>query len=78
MKKIEKLNGIISRVLEIDESKLSDTMDINNVPFWDSINQMALIVAIEEDFEIELSFDEISEMNSVKKIHEIIAAKISD
>jgi acyl carrier protein len=78
MKTIEKLNGIISRVLEIDESKLSDTMDINNVPFWDSINQMALIVAIEEDFEIELSFDEISEMNSVKKIHEIIAAKISD
>ena len=78
MKTIEKLNGIISRVLEIDESKLSDTMDINNVPFWDSINQMALIVAIEEDFEIELSFDEISEMNSVKKIHEIIAAKISN
>ena len=78
MKTIEKLNGIISRVLEIDESKLSDTMDINNVPFWDSINQMALIVEIEEDFEIELSFDEISEMNSVKKIHEIIAAKISD
>jgi acyl carrier protein len=78
MEKIKKLNGIISRILEIDESKISDTMDINNVPSWDSINQMALIVAIEEDFEFELTFDEISEMNSVKKIHEIIAAKISD
>jgi acyl carrier protein len=75
MEKIEKLNGIISRILEIDESKITNEMDINNVPSWDSINQMALIAAIEEDFEIELSFDEISEMNSVKKIRELMIAK---
>jgi acyl carrier protein len=72
---MEKLNKIISRILEIDESKISDDLDMNNVSSWDSINQMALIAAIEEDFEIELTFDEISEMNSVRKIRELLSAK---
>lgn len=73
---MDKLNKIFSRILELDESKISDDLSINNVPSWDSINQMALIAAIEEDFEIELTFDEISDMTSVKKIKDIVLAKV--
>ena len=74
---MDKLNKIFSRILELDESKISDDLSINNVPSWDSINQMALIAAIEEDFEIELTFDEISDMTSVKKIKDIVLAKVA-
>lgn len=72
---MEKLNEIISNVLELDESKLTDELTINDVDSWDSLRQMELIANIEEEFGIELTFDEISDMTSVKRIREIVSEK---
>lgn len=74
---MEKLNAIISNVLELDESKLTDELTINDVDSWDSLRQMELIANIEDEFGIELTFDEISDMNSIKSIREIVASKVA-
>jgi acyl carrier protein len=42
---------------------------------WDSLTHMQLIAAIEGDFDIELSADEIVQMTSVAQIKSILRKK---
>ncbi len=42
---------------------------------WDSLSHMELIAAIEDEFSIELTSDEIISMTSVATITEVLRAK---
>ena len=43
---------------------------------WDSLSHMGLIVAIEDEFKIELSGDEIAEMITFDEIRNIVSKHI--
>ena len=73
---MDKLTKLISDILNIDADKIIDDLSIKEVPSWDSLKHIELIVAIEQDFNIQLSFDEIASMQSVRKIKEVIDKKI--
>lgn len=64
----EKILKLISKVMEVDITSLNENSSSKNVDNWDSLSHMNLIVAIEEEFEIELSDEQIVEMISYKKI----------
>ena len=52
MKTEEKLKQIISSVLQKDITVISNGFSPENVKEWDSLQQMNIIVAIEEEFNI--------------------------
>lgn len=58
----EKLNNILLNIFKITEDELVQDYGMEDVSNWDSLTHMSLIVAIEEDFGIELSGDDIAEM----------------
>ena len=64
----EKILKLISKVMEVDITSLNENSSSKNVDNWDSLSHMNLIVAIEEEFEIELSDEQIVEMISISKI----------
>ena len=66
----EKIIDIISDVLKIKKSNISLKTTMNNVEHWDSLKQMQIIIAIEDEFNIKFSEDNLSEANSVKKLIE--------
>ncbi|MGE0697478.1 MAG: acyl carrier protein [Hyphomicrobiaceae bacterium] len=43
-----------------------------DVKRWDSLQHVALVVALEGAFGISLSMDEMAEMNSVRDIHAVL------
>jgi acyl carrier protein len=45
---------------------------MKNVDAWDSLKHMELIVALEQSFDIQLSFDEIVAMQSVSEIKRVL------
>lgn len=75
MKSKANINEILSRVFRLKLEDINDTLTIAEVETWDSLSHMDLITSIEEEFNIELTMDEIVEMRDVSKIKEIVGSK---
>lgn len=63
-----KVKEIMAAVFEIEPSSIGESSSPDTIENWDSIRHMNLIVAIEEEFGIQLTDDQIAEMNSYKLI----------
>lgn len=69
----ERIVKVFSESLGIDSSSVVDDLQYNSIPEWDSIAHMALVAALESEFDIMLDTDDIIDMSSVKKAKEILA-----
>lgn len=69
---MKKFNDLISELFLIDFDKINDSLSINNTESWDSLKHMELIIAIEENYNIKLTTDEIVSMINIKKIKNIL------
>ena len=71
---LQKLKKIFSLILKKKDLKL--TLSRANEKKWDSLNHVNIIIAIENEFKIKFNANEIENMNSLKKIENIIVKKI--
>ena len=69
---MHKLKKIMSVVFRIPENSISDESFMSDVAAWDSLSHMNLIVDIERESGVQLSGDDIAEMQSIVKIMEIL------
>ncbi|MGB7512229.1 MAG: acyl carrier protein [Pelodictyon phaeoclathratiforme] len=69
----ERLVKVFSEALDIDSSLVVDNLQYNSIPEWDSIAHMALVAALESEFDIMMDTDDIIDMSSVQKAKEILA-----
>lgn len=68
----EKLVQVFSDALGIGKERITDDLQYNSIPQWDSVAHMALITEIEETFDIMLDTDDIINMSSPEKAKEIL------
>lgn len=68
----ESVEEVIASVLGIPAAELSDDSSIGNVPSWDSLRQLSVILALESAYGISISTDEALEMNSVAAIKQAL------
>lgn len=54
---------------------LTEDLDASKVPQWDSLNHISLVVAIEGDFGVELTVDELASMRNVGDLVDILVRK---
>src|SRR6266576_5700138 len=66
----EKLKCLLAEVLHVPAATITDDLAMKDLDVWDSLKHMELIVALEESFRLQMSFDEIVAMQSVRKIKE--------
>lgn len=72
-----RIKKVMSEVLGIDEVLINENTSPETIESWDSLKQMNLIVAFEEEFDIELSDDDIFEMLNFKLICTVIKQYIA-
>jgi acyl carrier protein len=65
----------MSSILKVDIDEINMQTSMDNISNWDSLKQMNLIIALEREFDIELSDDEINELTSVEIILETLEEK---
>jgi acyl carrier protein len=65
------IKGLFANVFKYD-GEITPATSRRDVPKWDSLQHLALVAAIEEQFDIALSMDEMVEMRSVKDISNIL------
>ena len=66
------LNAVVAKALMLDPSKISDDLEYNSIPEWDSVAHMALIAELEATYDVMLDTDDIVAMSSVGKIRVIL------
>jgi len=65
------IRGLLANVFKY-EGDVTPATSRKDVPKWDSLQHVALVAAIEEQFGITLSMDEMVEIRSVKDICNIL------
>lgn len=77
LKNVEKtIKELMSIILNVDVEKIDDSTSMDNIPGWDSANQINIILALEEEFSISFEVSEFELMVSYFDIVQIVGAKI--
>ena len=71
-----RVTDIFRDIFDDDALEIKETTSSIDIEDWDSLNHINLIVAIESDFKIKFSFDEISELKNVGEMVELITLKL--
>jgi acyl carrier protein len=71
----DRLTQLIAEVLRVPAADIADTLDMAETSTWDSLSHMQLIAAIEDEYSIELTADEIVSMRSVGAIKSVLRAR---
>ncbi|HEU0252020.1 MAG TPA: acyl carrier protein [Pyrinomonadaceae bacterium] len=69
------LEQLLADVLQIPESEVTDELAMADLDVWDSLKHMELIASLEQQLNIQLSFDEIVAMRSVGDIKRTLNAR---
>ena len=72
---LEKVKGILISVLQHENFELRDDLVATDVDGWDSLTHMAIIVAIEEKFNIKFKLKELNKLTNMGALIELIQSK---
>ncbi len=76
MKKDEILTKVQSIFDDIfDEPQITQQTKQDDIQDWDSLSQISLVCALEEDFGVKFSLEELQQLNSVENIIKILQSK---
>ena len=70
-----RIKQVMSDVFNIDINSINDTSSPDNIENWDSLKHMNLIIALEEEFEIEFNDEEIVDSVNFALIFNILKAR---
>lgn len=69
--------AILAKMLNVPQAQLTAQSSRDNVTAWDSLKHLHLMLALEEEFGIEFSDQELSELKHAERLLEAVAAKIA-
>jgi acyl carrier protein len=76
MREFNKLKQVVSDILEVDIDDINENSSPDNIEKWDSLSHIKLVMAIEAEFNVKLTPDDMMDMLSVKLIKMILAEKL--
>ena len=72
----QKLREIMEAVLGVDASGFSDADSPQTIPQWDSVTHLQLMLALEEEFGVQFSPDEMAQLASVGLIRQRLQGEV--
>lgn len=72
----DKIKNVMAVVFEIQPSEIPDSASTSTLENWDSLNHMNLVVALEEEFRIRFSDEEIVEIVSLDAVEKSLLSKL--
>lgn len=68
------IEKIFSEVFMIPETSVVDSLALSDIPAWDSLAHMMLIVRLEETYQVQFTGDEIADIKSVGDVRSLLLA----
>ncbi len=73
----KRLKAVILKELDIEDFDFKDETTADQVPNWDSLSHMNVIVAIEKDYELKFKGLEILKIKNLGELQSLIDKKLS-
>jgi acyl carrier protein len=67
-----KLAEIVAELFDLDPAAVDDGLTPEDVELWDSMNHLRLVSAVEEEFQIKLSMQEIESIRSLAVLRALV------
>ena len=74
---INDIKSIVADILAVDIDVIKNDTSPENLGVWDSLKQMNIVVALEEEFDITLADDDVIEMLNFELICAIMQRKLA-
>ena len=74
---MSKLQEVFDNVF-LDKVTLTPTLNAKDVPEWDSLMQISLVVAVEETFSIRFQTGEVVALNNVGEFAALISQRLAE
>jgi acyl carrier protein len=71
----ERLTRLIAEVLEVDDVSDVATAVRNEHSSWDSLAHLTLVTAVEEEFGVRFTMDEIESIETARDFSEVLKAR---
>ncbi len=68
----EKLRQVMAHILRVPINSIGPESSMDNVPSWDSINHMYLVLALEEEFSVSIPDEEVADITSYVLIRAVV------
>lgn len=70
---LDKIRTVIAEVLQVSIDEITPDITFGDIPQWDSLGHMEILLALEESFAIAVTAETISDLVSLPMIVEHIA-----
>ena len=67
-----RLRTLLAGILRTSEEKIGDDLAMKDSEAWDSLKHMDLVMSLEQTFDIQLTFDEIVQMQNLREIKRVL------
>ena len=72
----DKVKAILADVLDVEVTEIGNDFGPDSADNWDSLRNLQLVTAIESEFDISLTMDEIQTMTSFAEIVDVIKSHL--
>ena len=72
---LEKVRTVLAKALNVELNDISPDTTFGDLPQWDSMGHMEVMISLEEHFSVEINADTISELISVQAVCEHVSGK---
>jgi acyl carrier protein len=69
----ERLRGVFAEVFELPPDEIPDDPSVENIPSWDSLRQLELMLALELEFGVRVPTEAMLELQSLAAIEDFLA-----
>ena len=74
----KRIKNVMSAVFEISIEEINDESSPDTIELWDSLNHLNLVVALEEEFNVQFTDDNLIELINLKLIKLVITDILSN
>jgi acyl carrier protein len=74
---LDRVRTIAADVLEIPAGKITPDSSPENIETWDSVHHLNLVLALEQEFNLQFEPEEIDQMKDIQHILDILGSKVA-
>ena len=74
--RFERIRDITADVLQVPANQITLSSSTETLGNWDSVHHLTLILAWEQEFNVEFDPEEIDKMTSIEKVLAVIESKV--
>ena len=74
----DELKNVLLRALRLDDWDIRDETKASELPGWDSLSHINVIMAVEERFHIRFKTSEVLKLKSIGDLQRLVTAKVAN